>query len=114
MKLIKAEAYARLEQSADATAALRELVSKRNSQWVGTATVDEVLFQRRIELWAEGFTYHDLRRNGLGVVRTYEGTNHPTWGQIDYPAHDKTWNFQIPRSEMQNNLMLSDADQNEL
>ena len=114
MKLIKAEAYARLNQASAATAALKELVSKRNPQWVGTATVEEVLLQRRIELWAEGFTYHDLRRNGLGVVRTYEGTNHPTWGQIDYPAHDKTWNFQIPRSEMQNNLMLSDADQNEL
>ena len=114
MKLIKAEAYARLEQSADATTALRELLIKRNPEWAGTASVDEVLFQRRIELWAEGFTYHDLRRNGLGVVRKYEGTNHPVWGQLDYPAHDKLWNFQIPRSEMQNNLMLSDADQNEL
>ncbi len=114
MKLIKAEAYARQNMPTEATTALKELVSKRNPQWVGAASVDEVLFQRRIELWAEGFTYHDLRRNGLGVVRKYEGTNHPTWGQIDYPAHDKTWNFQIPRSEMQNNLMLTDADQNEL
>ena len=114
MKLIQAEAYARLGKSSEATAALKSLLAKRNNQWVGTASVEEVLLQRRIELWGEGFAYYDLKRNGLGVVRKYEGTNHPVWGQIDYPAHDNTWNFQIPRSEMQNNLMLSDADQNEL
>lgn len=114
MKLIEAEAYARMQNPTAATTALKSFLAKRNPQWTGTATVDEILLQRRIELWGEGFAYYDLKRNGLGVVRKYEGTNHPVWGQIDFPAHDNTWNFQIPRSEMQNNLMLSDADQNEL
>lgn len=114
MKLIEAEAYARLNKSAEATAALKSLLAKRNPTWTGSATVDEILLQRRIELWGEGFAYFDLRRNGLGCVRNYEGSNHPVWGLKDYPAHDNLWRFQIPRTEMQNNLQITDADQNEL
>ncbi|MGN1211167.1 MAG: RagB/SusD family nutrient uptake outer membrane protein [Candidatus Cryptobacteroides sp.] len=114
MYLIKAEAEARLNNSTEATNALKSLLAYRNPSWKGSATVEEVLLQRRIELWGEGFSYFDLKRNGLGIDRNYEGTNHATWGRLAFPAHDNTWTFQIPRSELQNNLMINDEDQNEL
>ena len=69
---------------------------------------------RRIELWGEGFEFYDLRRNGLGSVRSYEGTNHSAEGQIDVPAHDNRWRYQIPRSEIEQNPELAKYPQNEL
>lgn len=113
MILICAEAHARLKDGATASC-LSELMKKRDPSWnETTVTLDEVLLQRRIELWGEGFEYFDLRRNGLGVDRTYEGTNHLVANQYAFPAHAKSWNFQIPRQEMQNNQYITEEEQNE-
>lgn len=38
--------------------------------------MDEILFQRRIELWGESGRIFDLQRLGLGYNRTYAGSNH--------------------------------------
>ena len=38
--------------------------------------MDEILFQRRVELWSEIPRLHDLQRLGLGFKRNFEGTNH--------------------------------------
>ena len=114
MILIQAEAEARLGQNSAAAATLAKLMQQRDPAWAsGSVSVDDVLLQRRIELWGEGFEYIDLRRNGLGVVRKYEGSNHLVAGQYDFPAHAKSWNFQIPNQELQNNTHISDEDQNE-
>ena len=114
MKLIEAEAYARLTMGAEAVAVMKELMAKRDPAYgKGSVTVEDVLLQRRIELWGEGFSYLDLRRNGLGCVRNYEGSNHPEWAKLDFPAHANTWRFQIPQKELQNNTEITDADQNE-
>lgn len=37
--------------------------------------LDELMTQKRIELWGEGLTYFDYKRLGRAVKRTYEGTN---------------------------------------
>ncbi len=113
MYLIEAEGYARMGDTGNATSVLKELMTYRNPAWSGTADVDEILLQRRIELWGEGVSYFDLRRNGLGIERSYSGTNHPVWGRIDVPAHDPLWNFQIPQSEIDNNDFIGEEDQNE-
>lgn len=113
MILIEAEAHARLGdgQAADA---LKPLMAARDPQWSGSeVTVEDVLLQRRIELWGEGFSYYDLRRNGLGVDRKYDGTNHAIEAQRAFPAHTASWNFQIPLSEIQNNANISEDEQNE-
>ena len=112
MYLIEAEGYARQGNTGEATNVLRELMQYRNPAWSGTADVDEILLQRRIELWGEGFSYFDLRRNGLGIDRTYSGTNHPTWAQMVVPAHSDLWNFQIPQSEIDNNDYIDEDEQN--
>ena len=38
--------------------------------------MDEILFQRRVELWGEVGRIFDMQRLGLGYNRNYEGSNH--------------------------------------
>ena len=45
--------------------------------------------------------------------RKYEGTNHIPAAQYAFPAHGKSWNFQIPRQEMQNNQYITEEEQND-
>ena len=113
MILIEAEAHARLSDG-QAASTLAKLMAKRDPAWSATnVTVDDVLLQRRIELWCEGFEYFDLRRNGLTVNRKYEGSNHAAAAQYEFPAHSASWNFQIPRQEMQNNMYITEDEQND-
>lgn len=117
MYLTEAEALARLGNTAGAQSVLAELMAKRDPLWAGNATVDEIALQRRIELWGEGFRYFDVRRTATGIVRDYEGSNHNYELMTiiaDVPAHHKLWVFQIPQREMQENVQLTEADQNEL
>ena len=110
MYLIKAEAEAHLNGT---STTLATLMAQRDPAWSATADVAEVLLQRRIELWGEGFEYFDLRRLAKGVDRTYEGSNHSTRGWYKFPAHAKSWNFQIPQREIQNNVYITEEEQNE-
>ena len=114
MILIEAEAHARLADG-QATSTLATLMDARDPMWNDSdVTVDDVLLQRRIELWGEGFEFFDVRRNGLDVNRAYSGSNHSAAAQFHFYAHDKSWNFQIPRKELQNNIYIDeDTDQND-
>ena len=117
MYLTEAEALVRAGNTAEAQKVLAELMADRDPLWAGTATLEEIALQRRIELWGEGLRYFDLRRTATGIVRDYEGSNHNYELMTiiaDVPAHHKFWVFQIPQREMQENIQLSDADQNEL
>jgi hypothetical protein len=114
MKLIEIEAYVRSNKAADAARVMKELMAKRDPGYgKGSVTLEDVLLQRRIELWGEGFSYFDLRRNGLGCVRNYPDSNHPEWAKKDFPASSNTWRFQIPLKELQNNNEISEDEQNE-
>lgn len=113
MVLIQAEAEARLGDGAKAAQTLSVLMSKRDPSWsASTVTASDVQLQRRIELWGEGFGYYDIRRNGRGIDRNYEGTNHSPANRIAVPAHDNLWWFQIPLNEINENDMISEEDQN--
>lgn len=116
MYLIEAEAKARLGQP-NAANILFELEKARNPDYVlssnsGQALVDEILLQRRIELWGEGFRFFDLKRTNSGLDRT--GANHDfaiVNGVISVPATDKRWQWLIPRAEITANPLV---EQNEL
>lgn len=113
MVLIEAESYARLGDGAKAASVLGELMAKRDIAWkAASVTVDDVLLQRRIELWGEGHGYYDLRRNGKGIDRNYEGSNHTPANRIKVPAHDNLWWFQLPLKEITENDMISEDEQN--
>ena len=113
MVLIEAEALARQGQNSQAATVLKELMSKRQPSWEkSSVSVDDILLQRRIELWGEGFAYFDLKRNNLGIDRNYEGSNHLAGYLHTIPAFDVRWTYQIPQSEMQENSHIQDSEQN--
>lgn len=111
MYLIQAEAEARQggAKEAEAQATLFALVKARNPAYVqststGTALIDEILFQRRVELWGEGFRFFDLKRMNLPLNRN--GGNHVTavvGGLYDVPAGDVRWEWLIPIAEFNAN-----------
>lgn len=74
MMLIEAEGYARAGKYAEAANALYPLAHHRDpeyrlSQKTGEELTDEIMFQRRIELWGEGFRYLDLKRLNMPLDR---------------------------------------------
>lgn len=107
MYLIQAEALARNGQEGEARATLTEYAVTRNPEFVtsntGNDLIDEILIQRRIELWGEGFRFTDLKRLNLPLDR--EGSNHlPAVSRImEVPAGDKRWQFLIPQREIETN-----------
>ena len=41
----------------------------------GFGAVEEIVFQKRVELWGEGQTFFDIKRLDMSVTRGYKGTN---------------------------------------
>lgn len=113
MVLIEAEALARQNKNDDAAIALKKLMSMRDPSWNKTSvTAEDVVLQRRIELWGEGFAYFDLKRLNKGVDRNYQGNNHLAGYALTVPAQDPAWTYQIPRKELQENTHITEDDQN--
>jgi starch-binding outer membrane protein, SusD/RagB family len=108
MYLIEAEARARAGgQDAAAANVLFTLAKNRDPSYVlstntGAALINEIMIQRRIELWGEGFRFYDLKRLNLPLVRAF---NHvPAVASIlSVPVGDKLWEFLIPRLELNTN-----------
>ena len=99
MVLIEAEALARQGKNAEAATVMAELMKNRQPSWnAASVNVNDVLLQRRIELWGEGFSYFDLKRNNKGIDRNYEGSNHLAGHLYTIPAFDVRWTYQIPRA----------------
>ena len=116
MYLIEAEAKARLGQEAEAITTLETLVKTRYPEYVAPSTnlLDEILLQRRIELWGEGFSLLDLKRLKLPLNRPIGAGNHnATLAQtLTLPAEDPKWLFRIPQDEINQNEAINPEDQN--
>jgi hypothetical protein len=117
MYLIEAEALARAGQVGAAQDVLFEFASARDSQYtkstnIGQALIDEIMIQRRVELWGEGFRFYDLKRLNLALNRT--GANHVSTvinGKFEEPAGTNNWQFKIPISELNaNENMVQNPD----
>jgi len=107
MYLIEAEAKARLGQDAGAQDALFTLLKNRDASYTkstktGTALINDILLQRRIELWGEGFRFYDLKRLNQPLDRT--GANHDASVAVvlTIPVDDVRWEFLIPQDEINN------------
>ncbi len=124
MYLIEAEAKAMMNDIEGAQAALRPLGEERDSNYDVTIyntqelLMEHIKFQRRLELWGEGFGYTDK-------IRWDEGIDHGANGgsgasevlyqqayQIDRPSINDDWIFKIPQAEFNANPNLSSSDQN--
>jgi starch-binding outer membrane protein, SusD/RagB family len=117
MLLIEAEALARQNRENEARTLLKQLRDNRMPAPVtvdasGDALLQEIMLERRIELWGEGFSLFDIKRLGIGIDRN--NSNHqPTLAKIMLiePGSSR-FNFQIPQQEIDSNPNISDADQN--
>lgn len=110
MYLIEAEAKARGGDNAGAAKALFDLVKQRDPAYVtstktGAALIEEIMFQRRIELWGEGHRFLDLKRLDQPLNRNGIGHNAAVALIFDVPAGDARWEFLIPRRELDANKL---------
>lgn len=132
MVLIKAEAECHLQQYDKARATISELGDIRDSGFAErlenrtnsnsynqdtnaplVTLMDEILFQRRVELWGEAGRIFDLQRLGLGYNRVYEGSNHTqTVATKDTNAGSDLFIFPLPQSELDGNENITKDDQN--
>lgn len=110
MHLILAEAYAKSNQTSLAQQALFKLVQARDASATitsktGTDLINEILTNRRVELWGEGFRFLDLKRLNQPLNRTAvpNYVSASVGDLMDVPAGDPRWQFLIPRSEMESN-----------
>lgn len=122
MYLIEAEARARQSNDAAARTALEALMVTRDPGYSaaalsGAALLNEILLQRRIELWGEGHALLDIKRLKTGLNRpTGAGNHNPTTSlnPIVYTVPDGSGMFlmRIPQRELDANLLMTPADQN--
>ncbi|MEQ1796604.1 MAG: RagB/SusD family nutrient uptake outer membrane protein [Lacibacter sp.] len=121
MYLIEAEALAKQGKDAEARVVLEAMVGLRNpgysaASFSGAALVSEILLQRRIELWGEGFSLFDIKRTGAGLNRPTGAGNHgaPNFNPVVYQLAPGAAGFlmRIPTRELDNNIKMTPADQN--
>ncbi len=120
--LIEAEALARQGQDAQARTILDALGKARYPSYTagtlaGTALLDEILLQRKIELWGEGFGLFDVKRLKKGLNRptgtgNYGGTSSLDPFTYTLPAGDPKFLMRIPQQEIDANGEIGPNDQN--
>lgn len=117
MYLIAAEGYAKSGNEAKAREILTNFVKTyRDPNYDingrGLSLADEIWFQRRVELWGEGFFTVDAKRLGKPIVRFHQGVanNLPSAFQFNVAADDGWLNMRFPQSEKNNNLSIVDNE----
>ena len=74
----------------------------------GRSIEDEIWFQRRVELWGEGFSNPDTRRLGKPLVRFHDAasSNFPAAFRFNMPADDGWWLMRFSTAETNTNLSI--------
>lgn len=113
MYLIEAEAAAESGQFAAAQIAINAILEARDpgssTSSTGSALIEEIRLQRRIELWGEGFGLFDIKRWKIPLDRT---GHDPTLCLVtDLPANSPQFNLRIPQYEIDANDEMTEADQ---
>ena len=111
MILVQVEGLAKSGEEAKAKQILTDFVKTyRDPQYTIPATnvrsfEDEIWFQRRVELWGEGFFVSDARRLNKPIVRFHgEGTsNFPEAYQFNISPDDPWLNMRFSKRETNNN-----------
>ena len=130
MILIKAEAECHQKEYSTARTTIKALGNARDSKFeerlaartdantynsdtnAPLATLmDEILFQRRVELWGEVGRIFDMQRLGLGYNRNYEGSNHTEKVTTkNTNAASPLFILPLPQSEIDGNEISSKTD----
>jgi hypothetical protein len=114
MILIQAECQARLGNTGQATSILTDFVKtyrepEYNVAERGLSLLDEIWFQRRVELWGEGFGIKDCKRLNKPLVRFHDETcNQPAAFRFNLPADDPYLLMRFPQGELNTNFGIVD------
>lgn len=113
MYLIEAEAYTRLGKNTEARSVLFLLANNRDPKYTKStktdaALLEEILLQRRVELWGEGFRWFDLKRMNVPMKREIGngkdgGHDLSLCGFEKVEASDNGWEWAIPNQEIESN-----------
>ncbi|MCF0235562.1 MAG: RagB/SusD family nutrient uptake outer membrane protein [Bacteroidaceae bacterium] len=68
--------------------------------------VEEIVFQKRVELWGEGQTFFDIKRLNYSVTRRYEGSNFPVDRQFNTNGRPAWMNLVMVRTERNANKAI--------
>lgn len=71
-----------------------------------TDVVDEIIFQKRVELWGERQTFFDIKRLDMPIDRTYKGSNFYSNTQFKTTRRPAWMNFCIVQTEKNSNAAL--------
>ncbi|MFT5256471.1 MAG: hypothetical protein ACI9KF_000086 [Arenicella sp.] len=124
MYLIEAEAKTMLSDIAGAQAALKPLGEERDSAFNATvfntqqSLMDQIKFQRRVELWGEGFGYTDKIRWDEGIDHGANGGSgasevlYQNAYVVSKPSTNNDWIFKIPQAEIDANPDITPDNQN--
>jgi hypothetical protein len=124
MYLIEAEAEAMQGNISPAQTALAALVDTRDTGFdesiynTQQLLMDQIKFQRRVELWGEGFGYTDHIRWDEGIDHAANGGSgassvlYNAAYQVEKPSLNDAWIFKIPQAEINANPNLTGEDQN--
>ena len=109
MYLIEAEASEHVSPGAGKTLITSFMTAHRDPEYTvpaGADVVEEIIFQKRCELWGEGVLFFDFKRLNMGIDNAYEGSNAP--GGLDFSTTGRcpAWNICIPLKEVQQNKAL--------
>lgn len=111
MYFIEAEAAA--HQSADRGKQLVEsfMTTYRDPEYTCDVSstddvVEEIVFQKRVELWGEGQTFFDIKRLNYSVTRAYDGSLFEPLSRYNTNGRPAWMNIVITRNEMMNNYAL--------
>ncbi len=114
MILIQAECQARLGQTADAVNTLTNFVKTYRDPAYdvnarGLSLLDEIWFQRRVELWGEGFFVSDSKRLNKPTVRFHDdkGNIAPAF-RFNLAADDEWLLMRFPQGELNTNFGIVD------
>jgi hypothetical protein len=78
----------------------------------GLSLEDEIWWQRRVELWGEGFAWGDIVRLDKDVIRSTSSNWPEAWNQDVTAAKHAIYLWRIPQAEIEANAGISESDNN--
>lgn len=122
MILIQAEGYAKSGNEARGRQILEDFVKtyrdpSYSASAGGRSLADEIWFQRRVELWGEGFAIHDTKRLNKPMVRflgTAASTNVSPAFRFNIAANDGWLLMRFSNAELNTNFGIVDNGDGEL
>ena len=108
MYFIEAEAAAQQDPARGIQLVEQFMKSYRDPQYTCDASskedvVEEIVFQKRVELWGEGLNFYDIKRLDYSVNRAYEGSNHDPQSYAITNGRPGWMNWCISRGEENGN-----------